>query len=374
MTTKDLIKFGGDGQQVGRAGDGVDRGGIVYDVPPRGAARGPQSAPRGQARVHVGNRGKSVHGRARRARGETGHRPAAEPLGQRRAGYSRWRSDRLTVPTGARTVRAPFPLTNLETFLMKFVNALDLPPPPPPVRVPAMPWHVEQRVYGVPGMQRSHPTKIRHTPNGPLTGEVLDERSEDLAVWEYVCALEAKVKELTIAAQTAVLLAPHPPTSAATDVIGSLPVPAEELLEPAVTLAPLINPTVAPVPGATCADVFPLSTNAHTSPISNATSEAPDVLAPADVADVGDAAPIDKRGCAERELLADPTQPNTVIGEKIGASAELVRKVRLQLQHEGRLQPTAVVRRDGTSYGISHAKDAYAAPAVGDAAASPETP
>jgi len=57
-----------------------------------------------------------------------------------------------------------------------------------------------------------------------------------------------------------------------------------------------------------------------------------------------------RRQLIEAELLRDPTRTNGAIGDHIGCSDEMVRKVRKELEGAGRLQQVAVVRRDGSVY------------------------
>jgi hypothetical protein len=94
-----------------------------------------------------------------------------------------------------------------------------------------------------------------------------------------------------------------------------------------------------------------------TADICNAPPAAPETLSPTGIANVcnepdasAEESARSKRDLAEAELLRDPTGTNVGIGELLGCSREVVRQARARLEAAGRLQPTPVVRRDGTSY------------------------
>ena len=104
---------------------------------------------------------------------------------------------------------------------MKFVDALNLPPTPPPPRVPAMPFRIEMRTYGTGPLARVHPTVVR----GALVGEVVTDDNELYRAWEYVTWLEQENRALRTAIETVPLLSPTvPPVPRPRTSAGRLPV------------------------------------------------------------------------------------------------------------------------------------------------------
>ena len=190
--------------------------------------------------------------------------------------------------------------------------------------------------------------------NERYTGDMLTE--DEVAVWRYLEHLQAQnaataAKLEAMPAPVASVAAPVPVeastgervdiSNAVADDGAMLSAPLSNTLQPLAALqldsaggAALLSPYK---PGAT-GDVEPEGT--------------PDPLESTGAADA--------RQRAEELLLADPAMPNGAVGEACGRSGEFVRKIRLQLQQAGRLQPTAVRRADGSMYTPPGAKEATA--------------
>ncbi|VTR94108.1 unnamed protein product [Gemmata massiliana] len=187
-----------------------------------------------------------------------------------------------------------------------------------PANPPPLPYEAKPFRYGA-GAGVEVLTKTRP---GDYSGEGLT--PDECAAWAYLQALEEELEAL---------VPPEPSTSntvlEAEPVSNvGIPVP-EDVLE--IVADVVASETTIPgraVPGEEA--VAPVTSNASTT--------------------------LTKREQAERALLESPTLNNCAIGELIGASDELVRRVRKELEAAGRLQPVAVLtKRDGASYVIADA-------------------
>lgn len=165
---------------------------------------------------------------------------------------------------------------------------------PPAEPAPELPYGVQVLTFGGFGVFRQHPTKIRASSYGEA--ELLT--PDEIRAWEFLQTLEERFKSVQVERELSVL----------------------------------DGPTIPPAVAARLSD-----------PIG------PDVPQPAPAA-VSDGPPVTKRQLAEAELLRDGTRTNVEIGELLNCSSELVRIVRKELESVGRLQPTPVLRRDGTAY------------------------
>jgi hypothetical protein len=183
---------------------------------------------------------------------------------------------------------------------------------------PTLPYAVHPFLSG-PGEGIQRYAKV----GGPCSGDLLTD--DEIGVWNYVQYLQNENARLALALELAPLDAPTVPA----EVAGALPNPSSPLAQ------------------------------------ANANSEE-------SVAETA----ADKRARVTSQLLASPGDSNGLVAERAGVSDEYVRKLRKQMEAEGKLAPVSTVaRKGGGVYPIANGgTDSLEGPALGDVATTETVP